>query len=352
MSIATAIQNAQQKVAAAYTAVSSKGGTLPQTQNLSNLPTAINSISSGGSSTKYNITIDDLLGDIDENGVYQEPTTQASIIFTGIKKFADEYCMMYEFAHHPDIRSVSFPDLEDANKRECLNGAFLGCSNLTSASFPKLTKISGSWGMQYMLASTPITSLNLGLVTSIGDNGLASVCSNCSNLTSINFDSLQTVYSQGMQYAFRYCKLTEASFPSLVNIYSQGFYVTFSDNVNLSSVSLPVLKKIAYRGLQSAFTNTALTSMTFPSLDTITDRECLYYSFMSCNSLTSVSFPALKSTSFGSYTNQFSNMLYNVTGCTVHFPSNLQSVIGSWADVTAGFGGTNTTVSFDLTATE
>jgi hypothetical protein len=45
-------------------------------------------------------------------------------------------------------------------------------------------------------------------------------------------------------------------------------------------------------------------------------------------------------------------MLPGVTGCTVHFPSNLQSVIGSWADVTEGFGGTNTTVLFDLPATE
>ena len=43
MSIASAIQNAQQKVANVYTAVSNMGGTLPVTQNLSNLPTAINS---------------------------------------------------------------------------------------------------------------------------------------------------------------------------------------------------------------------------------------------------------------------------------------------------------------------
>ena len=48
MSIATAIQNAQQRVANAYTAVDDKGGTLPATQNLTNLPEAIRSIPSGG----------------------------------------------------------------------------------------------------------------------------------------------------------------------------------------------------------------------------------------------------------------------------------------------------------------
>lgn len=44
-------------------------------------------------------------------------------------------------------------------------------------------------------------------------------------------------------------------------------------------------------------------------------------------------------------------MLTDVTGCTVHFPSNFQSLIGSWSDVIDGFSGTNTTVLFDLPAT-
>ena len=47
MSIASAITAAQGRVANAYTAVSNKGGTLPTTQNLTNLPTAIDSIPSG-----------------------------------------------------------------------------------------------------------------------------------------------------------------------------------------------------------------------------------------------------------------------------------------------------------------
>lgn len=47
MSIATAVTSAQSKVASAYTAVSSKCGTLPSMQNLSNLPTAISSIPNG-----------------------------------------------------------------------------------------------------------------------------------------------------------------------------------------------------------------------------------------------------------------------------------------------------------------
>ena len=58
MSIATAIQNAQGKVAGAYTAVSNKGGFLPATQNLNNLPTAINSIMIGKNSVTFSASND------------------------------------------------------------------------------------------------------------------------------------------------------------------------------------------------------------------------------------------------------------------------------------------------------
>ncbi len=50
MTIASAIATKQQQVADSYTAVSNKGGTLPATQNLTNLATAISSIPSGGGS--------------------------------------------------------------------------------------------------------------------------------------------------------------------------------------------------------------------------------------------------------------------------------------------------------------
>lgn len=50
MSVASEITRINNNIASAYTAVSNKGGTLPQTQNSANLATAINSISGGGGS--------------------------------------------------------------------------------------------------------------------------------------------------------------------------------------------------------------------------------------------------------------------------------------------------------------
>ena len=69
------------------------------------------------------------------------------------------------------------------------------------------------------------------------------------------------------------------------------------------------------------------------------------------SALTSLSFPALLASSLSSNALQFDFMLEEVEGCTVHFPSNLQSVIGSWNSVTSGFSGYNTTILFDLPAT-
>ena len=65
-----------------------------------------------------------------------------------------------------------------------------------------------------------------------------------------------------------------------------------------------------------------------------------------------ISFPALTSTGVGAENKQnFDDMLIDCENVTVHFPSNLQSVIGNWTCVINGFSGTNTTVLFDLPAT-
>ena len=191
MSIATAITAAQGRVANAYTAISAQGGTLPQTQNLANMPAAINSIPSGGGGNIPNYQI--------VNGVLSRKTSTY---------------------------------------------------NLTGSDFRG--------------------------VTSIGSSGLYSAFYGCTGI--------------------------------------------------IGSVDLSSVTSIGNYGMRNAF--------------------------YGCTGVTSLYFNSLTSSSFGSNTTQFYDMLSGVTGCTVHFPINLQSVIGSWADVTNGFGGTNTTVLFDLPATE
>lgn len=182
--------------------------------------------------------------------------------------------------------------------------AFYNCTGLTSVDLSSLTNISSSYTMfRTFYGCTSLTSVDLSNLTTVnGKQCLYYAFAGCTNLTSLDLSSLTTVSGGStMSHTFREC--------------------------------------------------TSLTSVDLSSLTIVSGSQCLYYALSRCQNLTNISFPALTSTSFGSYTNQFNNMLQGVTGCTVHFPSNLQSVIGSWSDVTNGFGGTNTTVLFDLPAT-
>ena len=179
-------------------------------------------------------------------------------------------------------------------------------------------------------------------------------CLKKSDVDILNLDNIQTIVFYALSHAFYKCQnLKKISFANLTSVENNGLGYCFSDCTSLTTVpTFASLTSIGSSGLQYCFSGcTSLTTApTFVNLTTLKTNG-FRYCFQNCTSLTSISFPALTSTSFGSSTNQFNNMLKGVTGCTVHFPSNLQSVIGSWSDVTAGFGGTNTTVLFDLTAT-
>ena len=189
-------------------------------------------------------------------------------------------------------------------------------------------------------------------VTSIGDSGLYYAFYGCTNLTSTGLNNVTSIGNNGLYYAFYGCtNLTSTGLNNVTSIGNNGLYYAFYGCTNLTSTGLNNVTSIGDSGLYYAFRD--CTSLTSTVLDNVTSigRYGLYNAFYDCTSLTSLSFPKLNSNSFGSYTSQFYRMLSGVTGCTVHFPSNLESVIGSWSDVTDGFDGTNTTVLFDLPAT-
>lgn len=143
---------------------------------------------------------------------------------------------------------------------------------------------------------------------------------------------------------------------SLVSIGTGSYLLSgmFAQQNNLTDVNLSKLTTITSSyAFQSCFSDCgSLETLRFKSLSDISTASMVFDSLVAnCSNFSSIYFDALTSQSFGSLNNQFKRMLSGCSGVTVHFPSNLQSVIGSWSDVTAGFGGTNTTVLFDLPAT-
>lgn len=184
---------------------------------------------------------------------------------------------------------------------------FMNCDGITSVDASNITQLIGSGAFSAAFQNSGITSLNFGALWYVNNYGLQGACRNCLYLSSINLDSFLGGYQQPIQ--------------ALVSCDS------------------------------GALTNNVLQSMSFPSLKDVNGPTFMSDCFKNCIALQTLYFPALTPSSFGTYTNQFNNMLQGVTGCTVHFPSNIQSTIGSWSAVTGGFGGTNTTVLFDLPST-
>lgn len=249
MSIASEITRINNNIAAAYTAASGKGATLPATENSANLATCIGSISGG--SSKFGANLDTFIGEIDANGKLQLPTEQSDLVFTGVQSIVN---LIYKFTR-TGIKSVSFPDLVSLASGSSISGAFYDCPNNTSANFGALQEVSKSYALQNTFGFNPV-----------------------------------------------------------------------------------------------------LTTVNFPELVTLTGEKAFENCFIYDTDLTTINFPKLTTASFGTYTNQFQGMFgYNsgeTNGCTVHFPSNLQSKISSMTGYPT-FGGTSgyITIAFDLAAT-
>ena len=260
--------------------------------------------------------------------------------------------------------------------------AYYNSTGLTGAvNFSSLTTISGSYACSQMFSGcTGITSLDLSSLSVVSGNSACNgMCSGCTGLTSINLDSLEILRSNySCQNMFSGCTgLITVSLPSLRNVFYQSSCTsTFQNCSGLTSFSLPVLTAITgQQGCSSMFFGCQnLTSADLPSLIMLTGQQGCYrmfynctglttaafsklyklgtnnqlsQTFYGCTSLASLSFPSLAYTTT-SLDSAFANMLQGVTGCTVHFPAEWQTTMSSWSNVTNGFGGTNTTVLFDL----
>ncbi len=262
------------------------------------------------------------------NGTYQVPSSSFTFTLPNTASDVGTYAMYQAFYYCSGLTSVDLSYLTKVSGGNAMSQAFYNCSGLTSADLSRLATVSGG-------------------------NAMYQAFRNCGGLTSVNLSSLTVVNGNyGMQGAFYGCtSLVSIDLSNLTVVSSyDGMYQAFCNCSGLTSVDLSRLTSVSGSyGISSIFSGCRnLTSVNFSNLTTISGSSAMSQAFYNCTSLISLYFPSLSSSSFSSYTNQFNNMLLGCSNVTVSFPASIQSTIGSWSSVTSGFGGTNTTVLFDL----
>lgn len=178
-------------------------------------------------------------------------------------------------------------------------------------------------GVYQMPSSSFVYTLPAG-ATSLGDGALYGAFYGSQAITSSDLSNVTSVGGYGLYQAFRGCQ-------------------------NLTSVDLSNVENVGNHGLGYTFSGCPIISMSFNSLSNIDATAVLSNAFYNCTNLTSVSFPALTSNSFGAtYKNQFNGMLAGCTNVTLHFPSGLSPAVISGLTGYPNFGGTSTTILYDL----
>lgn len=207
-----------------------------------------------------------------------------------------------------------------------------------------------------LIGDSSVNGTNWKLDDDIKDlkiNNIASYILSDTSPTSVSLNNLETVSGNyAGQYMFGNCATGKITAPKLVSItgsYALQYLCGSYGNASLTEADFPVLTTISNeRGMAYAFYScNHLATVDFSSLSTLTGQRVFNYSFAYCYALKNISFPAITATSFGSYTNQFQNMLSGVTGCTLHFKPAAQTAVQGLSGY-PNFGGTNTTVLFDL----
>lgn len=294
--------------------------------------------------------------EVSAQGVFQMPSQSfAFSLPTGVTSIGAS-ALKYAFYNGSGATSVDFSTVTKASANAC-EYAFYFNTGITSVDLSSLTTVEGYAFCNAFFRCTSLVSVDISSLATVNANAnYAFDCAfqNCTSLTSVNLSSLKDVRgSSTLAGCFTSCSaLTSIDLSSLEVLWGTGIGLCknmFSQCTSLASIDLSSLSRATGNNVfENAFKQCAITTMNFNSLSDISSSKVFLSAFSGCTALTELRFPALTTSSFGSYTDQFNKMLQGCTGVTVHFPAAIQSTIGSWASVTGGFGGTNTTVLFDL----
>ena len=237
--------------------------------------------------------------------------------------------------------------------------------NLTGITYLTNFVLYGAYSNNTTISGT----VDMSDVEVIENDAVGRAFSGCTGITSVDLTSL-TTYSSGGSEAFASSGITTIGLANLEILSSAG---SFCDGTQLTSITLP--KCFFFFDAYRAFANTPITSA---DLSAVVIMENCAYAFTECSSLasvdlsslaliyaeycfyqdsalTSISFPAFAPATqwYSERPAALQNAFGDIPSITLHFPSNVQSIIEGLDgySTTAPFGATSGSVLFDLPAT-
>ena len=310
-----------------------KGVQVADTDPFSAYPAKIGQISGGGApATKYGVSIDNLLGDVDADGKLSVPYDDFVFNGAGIKSLGD--CAL---AHRFTT--------EDATK--CLPVTKILLPDLLQASTASLAYVANS--------ARFLTEVDLGLITDISHSSeLSNAFGSAFSLATVRAPNVTTISGAfACQNAFGYTSLTSNAFPNLTTISGNSACKYMYRGCTFNALGLDNLTTISGdSACQYMFNNVTIDIAEFPKLTTITGSQACRYWFQ-ISKVQKVYFPALTTVD----TNVFGSTAGNgaFAGCSqlteIHFRADAQATIEAMSGYAAKWGAANATIYFDLIGT-
>lgn len=305
--------------------------------------------SGGGSSNTLSQYVITANGDAIANEAVLDSTTFADIITINYKALNS---LCYNIPTDNITGDIIFHNLVSVEESG-LSYAFRYCGNLESngVDLSSLTTV-GVGGLEYFCDHSHVGGkVDLSSLTTVNSRSFNNAFS-YTNITEVDLSALTTVgslSSSPFEHCFQYCgSLTTLHFDSLENIGYRTFYRAFGNCSALSEIEFPSLSSVGEEAFSEAFCDTSLVNLTFPSLSDYIGSKAFWYAFSGCYTLKSISFPTITAETFGNVQNAFNSMLSGCQNVVVRFPPEMENIITQWSDYNNGFGGTNTTVRFNL----
>lgn len=241
----------------------------------------------GGASSKYGISLDDIIGNVNSSNVLQLPTGgNVDLTLTTFTNVAS-YGLQYAFYRSAAIRSVVFQNLTSMSGSSGVSYTFSTCTNLTDVSCPNLTSVSGSSGFSYCFnGCTKLdTALFPKLATITGTSAFQNAFYGCTKLATVDFSKVTTIgnsaatstnYRHFYQAFYNCSLLTDIEFPELTAIYCNGTsnaYGTFNGNNKVQIFRFPKLTTITK---SSSYSNATAANNIFYNCTALTEIHFAY----------------------------------------------------------------------------